>query len=219
MSTATIYAHRFDAPNDEETGRIGGDEPDVPAYWARSIAIARAWEAALDAAPTPRTRRVALRTAMVMSPDSGGVFDVLRRLCRLGLGGTLGGGRQFVSWIHGADFASALDFLIARNDLSGAVNLAAPGPLPQAEHMRTLRRALGVPVGLPATAWMARAGAVVLRTDAELVLKSRYVVPGRLLAAGFRFRFPTWAEAAADLANGASDGVPRSGHGARTTER
>jgi len=200
MSTATIYAHRFDAPNDELTGQLGGQEPDAPAYWARSVAIARAWEAALDAADTPGTRRIALRTAMVMSPDAGGVFDMLRRLCRAGLGGTIGGGRQYVSWIHGEDFCRALDFLIEHTELAGPVNLAAPNPVPQGEHMRTLRRALGVPIGLPATAGMATLGAVFLRTDAELVLKSRRVVPRRLLEAGFRFRYPTWGEAATELA-------------------
>src|SRR5205807_9627886 len=95
MSTATIYAHRFDAPNDETTGRIGGDEPDAPARWRSSIDIARAWEATLAEADTPATRKVALRAAMVMSPDRGGVFDVLLGLVRRGLGGPIAGGRQF----------------------------------------------------------------------------------------------------------------------------
>jgi uncharacterized protein (TIGR01777 family) len=109
MSTATIYAHRFDAANDEATGRLGGDEPDAPGYWRRSVEIAQAWERALQEAPTPRTRKIALRTAMVMSPDRGGIFDVLLGLVRRGLGGAVGGGRQFVSWIHDRDFVRALD--------------------------------------------------------------------------------------------------------------
>ncbi|MCB9734892.1 MAG: DUF1731 domain-containing protein [Deltaproteobacteria bacterium] len=199
MSTATIYAHRFDAPNDEATGRLGGDEPDAPAYWARSVDIARAWEDTLAAADTPATRKVALRTAMVMGPGRGGIFDTLYRLVRRGLGGTIAGGEQRVSWIHEVDFIRALHLLIARDDLAGPVNLAAPGPLPQRDLMRALRAAAGRRVGLPATAWMARLGAVFMRTDAELVLKSRYVVPGRLLDAGFTFTFPTWADAAPDL--------------------
>ena len=111
MSTATVYAHRFDAPNDEATGVLGGNEPDVPGYWAYSVEIAKAWERAQERAETPRTRKVALRTAMVMSPDRGGVFDVLLRMARLGLGGPIAGGAQYVSWIHDRDFVRAVEFL------------------------------------------------------------------------------------------------------------
>jgi uncharacterized protein (TIGR01777 family) len=199
MSTATIYAHRFDAPNDEATGVIGGGEPDAPAYWARSVAIATAWERALADAPTTRTRKVAMRTAMVMSPDRGGVFDVLLGMVRKRLGGAIGGGRQYVSWIHDRDLVRAIELLIARDDLDGAINLAAPGPLPQRDFMAALRAAWGATVGLPATRWMAELGALVLRTDTELLLKSRRVVPGRLLAAGFTFEHAAWPRAAEDL--------------------
>lgn len=199
MSTATIYAHRFDAANDERSGLIGGDEPDVPAYWARSVDIAKAWEAALAEAPTPHTRKVALRTAMVMSPDSGGVFDVLAKLTRWRLGGAIAGGAQYVSWIHERDFVRALDWLTRHPAVSGPVNLAAPNPLPQRALMAALRRAMGVRLGLPATAWMARVGAFFMRTDAELVLKSRRVVPGVLTDHGFEFAFDTWPAAAAEL--------------------
>jgi uncharacterized protein (TIGR01777 family) len=199
MSTATIYAHRFDAPNDEATGRIGGDEPDAPAYWRTSIDIARAWEQAQADAPTPHTRKLALRTAMVMSPDRGSVLDVLLGLVRRGLGGPIAGGRQFMSWIHERDFARAVFFLIAREDLDGAVNLAAPGPLPQRAFMAALREAWGTRLGLPAAKWMVGIGAFFLRTDPELVLKSRRVTPGRLLEAGFAFDFPEWPDAARDL--------------------
>ncbi len=199
MSTATIYAHRFDAANDEASGVIGGDEPDVPAYWNRSIEIAKAWERALNQAETSATRKVALRAAMVMSPDRDGVFDVLCGLTRRWLGGRIGSGQQYMSWIHYSDFCRAIDRLIEDESIDGAVNLAAPHPLPQAEFQRALRRALGVRVGLPATEWMAKIGAVLMKTDTELVLKSRRVVPGRLQAAGFAFEFPTWPEAAADL--------------------
>ncbi|KUO16499.1 TIGR01777 family oxidoreductase [Streptomyces dysideae] len=199
MSTATVYAHRFDAPNDETTGVIGGTEPDVPGYWAYSVEIARNWERAQEQADTPHTRKVALRSAMVMSPDRGGVFDVLLRLARLGLGGPVAGGRQYVSWIHDRDFVRAVEFLVDRDDLTGPVNLAAPGPLPQRAFMRALRSAWGVPVGLPATNWMAELGAFALRSDTELLLKSRRVVPGRLSAAGFDFEYAGWPEAAGDL--------------------
>jgi uncharacterized protein (TIGR01777 family) len=199
MSTATIYAHRFDAANDEDDGLIGGGEHGVPGYWAYSVKIARNWEAMQEQAATPETRKVALRSAMVMSPDRGGVFDVLSWLARLGLGGSVAGGRQYVSWIHDEDFVRAVRFLIERNDLAGAVNLAAPAPLPQREFMRDLRSAWGMPVGLPATTWLAKVGAFVLRSDAELLLKSRRVIPGRLAAAGFTFRYRDWRAAAADL--------------------
>ena len=199
MSTATIYADRRDAANDETTGVIGGEEPHVPLYWEYSVRIARRWEEAQAELDLPATRRVALRSAMVMSPDRGGILDVLLLLTRLGLGGSVAGGEQYVSWIHDHDFARAVTFLLERDDLDGPVNLAAPGPVPQAELMRGLRRAWGRRPGLPATAGMARLGAWAMRSDPELLLKSRRVVPGRLLDAGFGFEHPAWPGAAADL--------------------
>lgn len=200
MSTATIYAHRFDAPNDEAAGVVGGDEPGVPGYWAYSVAIAKNWERAQEVAATPSTRKVALRSAMVMSPDRGGVFDVLLWMARLGLGGPVAGGRQYVSWVHDRDFVRAVEFLVDRDDIEGPVNIASPEPLPHRDFMRALRSACGMPAGLPATAWMAEIGAFVIRSDTELLLKSRRVVPGRLLEAGFAFDHPAWGPAAEDLA-------------------
>jgi uncharacterized protein (TIGR01777 family) len=197
-STATIYAHRFDAPHDEATGVLGGDEPGVPDTWRFSIGVAKAWEAAANEAETPRTRKVLVRSAVTMSPDRGGVFDVLLGLVRRGLGGTSGNGRQFVSWVHEADFIAAVRWLIDR-DISGPVNVCAPEPLPNADFMRALRRAWGAPFGLPATRGMLELGAIVLRTETELILKSRRVTPGRLVESGFTFRSPSWPEAAADL--------------------
>lgn len=198
-STATIYAHRFDAPNDEEHGVLGGDEANAPGTWRFSTEVARAWERAADLAAPGSTRLVKLRTAMVMSPDAGGVFATLLGLVRAGLGGQSGDGRQFVSWMHERDFIAALDWIIAREHLRGAVNVAAPHPLPNAEFMRALREAWGMPIGLPATEWMLEVGAVFLKTETELVLKSRRVVPGTLLEDGFRFEFPEWAGAAQEL--------------------
>ena len=199
MSTATIYAHAYGAPNDEVTGVIGGSEEGVPGYWAFSVDIAQAWERELDEAKLPATRKVALRAAMVMTPDKGGVFDVLSRMTRLGLGGPVAGGGQYVSWIHEDDFTAAVRFIIDQEILTGPVNLASPGPVPQREFMRELRAAWGVPVGLPATGWMAELGALAIRSDTELLLKSRRVVPGLLTTAGFEFRHGTWPEAARDL--------------------
>ncbi len=198
-STATIYAHRYDAPNDEATGILGGAEAGAPDTWRFSIDVATSWEKAADEIATPQTRKVLLRSAMTMSPDPGGVFDILLGLVRRGLGGTSGDGRQFVSWIHDQDFIRAVHWLIDHPELDGPINLAAPNPVPNAEFMRALRAAWGTGFGLPATRWMLAVGAWFLRTETELILKSRRVVPGRLLQSGFVFQFPTWAEAAADL--------------------
>lgn len=198
-STATIYAHRFDAPNDESTGIIGGTEPDVPDTWRFSIDVATAWERAGSESITPRTRKVLLRSAMVMSPDRGGVFDVLLGLVRRRLGGRAAGGRQYVSWIHDRDFVRAVLWLIEHDDMEGPVNLTSPNPLPNAEFMSDLRQAWGTRVGLPATKWMLEIGAFLLRTETELVLKSRRVVPERLLQHGFTFEFWSWPDAARDL--------------------
>src|SRR5581483_5460556 len=159
----------------------------------------KAWEEAFFAAATPRTRKIAIRSAITMSPDRGGAFDTLLGLVRRGLGGPHGDGRQFVSWIHDTDFARAIEFLIAHEELSGVVNVASPNPLPNAEFMRALRDAWGARIGLPAPVWLIEIGAWAMRTESELVLKSRRVVPGRLSAAGFEFVYPDWADAAKDL--------------------
>jgi uncharacterized protein (TIGR01777 family) len=198
-STATIYGHRYDAANDEATGLIGGHEPDAPGAWNFSIDVARAWESAIHEVVTPKTRKVALRSAMTMSPDAGGIFDTLLTLVMRGLGGPAGDGRQFVSWIHFEDFVRATRWLIEHDEIDGAVNVAAPNPVPNREFMRSLREASGTRVGLPATRWMLEIGAVFMRTETELLLKSRRVVPGRLLANGFAFKYPIWTTAARDL--------------------
>ena len=203
-STATIYRHALDRPMDEATGEIGGDEwltphRRVPKSWNFSIKVASDWEAAFFAAPTPGTRKVALRSAITFSPVAGNAFAVLLSLVRLSLGGAQGNGRQFVSWIHELDFARAVEFLIARDNFAGVVNVSSPNPLPNREFMAILRDAWGIPNGLPAPAPLIELAAIFLRTESELVLKSRRVVPGRLLDAGFQFQFPAWHEAAEDL--------------------
>jgi len=195
-STATIYKHSFDRAMDEATGEIGATPEARDAF---SIEVARAWERTLDEARTPGTRKVALRSAMVLGRARNSVLPVLRRLTRLGLGGNMAGGRQFVSWIHEADFCRAVVWLIERDDISGPVNLAAPNPVPNHELMRTMREVCGIPLGLPATRWMLEAGAFFLRTETELLIKSRRVVPGRLLAGGFTFKFSLLRAAVEDL--------------------
>jgi hypothetical protein len=198
-STATIYAHTYDAANDEVSGVIGGNEVGKPDTWKFSIDVAQAWERTSDDANVPHTRKVKMRSAMVMSPDRGGIFDVLLGLVRRGLGGRSGNGCQFVSWIHYLDFIRAIYWLIEHFEIDGAVNLASPCPLPNREFMAAIRRAWGIRVGLPATEWMLAIGAIFLRTETELILKSRRVVPGRLSKRGFEFSHPLWPEAAADL--------------------
>ncbi len=197
--TATIYAHRYDAPNDEATGVIDGSEPGAPDTWRFSIDVATAWERAFNESVTPNTRKVLLRSAMIMSPDRGGVFDTLLTLARYGLGGSAGDGRQYVSWIQDQDFIRAVYWLIEHDEIEGPVNLAAPNPETNAEFMRMLRSAAGVSFGLPATALMLEIGAFFLRTETELILKSRRVIPGRLMESKFVFQFPAWAEAARNL--------------------
>jgi len=191
-STATIYKHSFDRAMDQATGEIAATPEAKDAF---SVEVALAWEAALERAHTPGTRKVALRTAMVLGPGEGGVFRVLRRLVRFGLGGAMAGGRQFVSWVHEEDFCRTLQWLIDRDDLAGPVNVAAPRPVTNREMMRTFRRLCGVPIGLPATRWMLELGAFFLRTETELILKSRRVIPGRLTESGFAFRWARLEEA------------------------
>lgn len=198
-STATIYAHRYDAANTESTGILGGSEPSVPETWRFSIDVAKAWELATVQADTPRTRKVLLRSAIIMSPDRGGAFDMLLRLVRFGLGGTEGDGRQFVSWIHEQDFVRAIRWIIEHDEIEGPINLAAPNPLPNREFLSDFRKAWDTPFGLPAMTWMLELGAIALRTETELILKSRRVFPERLIAGGFQFRHPDWSSAAQDL--------------------
>jgi hypothetical protein len=198
-STATVYAHRFDAANDEASGVLGGGEPDAPDTWRFSIDVVRAWERTFDEAPVPGTRKVALRSAITMSPDAGGIFDTLMTLVRRGLGGRAADGSQFVSWIHHEDFVRAIRWLIDHDDVAGVVNVASPNPLPNAAFMRALRDVSGVPIGLPASRWMLEIGAMFMRTETELILKSRRVVPARLIEGGFAFTFPLWRDAALDL--------------------
>lgn len=198
-STATVYSHRFDQANDDVTGQIGGHEPNVPDTWKFSINVAKAWEAAAMEIDFPHTRRVLMRSAMTMSPDEEGVFDTLLRLVRFGLGGTCGDGQQFMSWIHEADFIRSIHWLIENESLSGPINLSSPHPVSNAEFMRTLRQTWGQRIGLPANRWLLEIGSFLLRTESELILKSRRVTPARLLDSGFTFDYPEWSDAALEL--------------------
>lgn len=194
-STGTIYGHTFDKPMDE-TGEIRATREAKDEF---SIEVAEAWEAAFEAAKTPLTRKVTLRMAMVLGVGKNSVFPALRNLARFGLGGKMASGKQFVSWIHERDFCRAIDWLIDHKELSGIVNLAAPNPIPNREVMRIFRRQCGLPIGLPAPLWLLEIGAFFLRTETELIIKSRRVVPKRLGESGFRFHYANLEDAVREI--------------------
>lgn len=198
-STATIYRHSLDREMDEATGEPGGAERNAPSTWKFSTDVAKALEAAFFGAKTPGTRKVATRSAIVMIPGASWLGK-LTDLMRWGLGGAEGSGTQFMSWIHQTDFVRAVEFLIVHGNLEGAVNVCSPHPLPNREFLRVLRTAFGVRFAPPLPEWILRLGSILMRTEAELVLKSRRVIPGRLLDAGFRFEYPDWPAAVGDLA-------------------
>lgn len=197
-STATLYQHTFGKPHDESSREMDSATDAKDAF---SVEVAQAWERTLEEAKTPNTRKVALRTSMVLGLGRNSVFPVLRRLTKFGLGGRQGSGKQFVSWIHVEDFCRAIEWVIAHEELAGPINQCAPNPLPNTEMMKIFRDVCGMPIGLPATEWMLEIGAFFLRTETELIFKSRRVIPGRLLASGFKFHFPTFREALVNLEN------------------
>ena len=177
-STGTIYRDARDHRQDEADGELGT---------GFSVAVARAWEAELYASRTS-VRKVALRMAIVLG--SGGALNPLINLARIGFGGRQGDGGQMVSWLHVDDVYGAIRHLIDQESIDGAVNLAAPQALPNAELMSAVRRHLGRGFGIPLPAWSLDAGARIIRTESELVLKSRWVHPGRLIESGYAFRHP-----------------------------
>ena len=195
-STATLYQHTFGKPHDESSCEMDSATDAKDAF---SVEVAQAWERTLVEAKTHKTRKVALRTSMVLGLGRNSVFPVLRRLTNLGLGGRQGSGKQFVSWIHVEDFCRAIEWIITHEDLSGPINQCAPNPLPNADMMKSFREVCRMRIGLPATEWMLEIGAFFLRTETELIFKSRRVVPGKLLASGFQFRFPNFREAIQNL--------------------
>lgn len=197
-STASIYPDTLGPPLDEDSPVGPRSTRNAPAYWSYSVSIARSWELAQQAAVTPCTRKVALRTGFTMSPDRDGIFDVLMGLVGWGLGGRYRSGTQYVSWMGDRDLGRAVEFLI-HHPVEGPVNLVAPEPIPNAQFMRELRRAAGQSIGMPILPGMDLIGAKLLATDGELMHKSRRVIPSRLLDAGFEFTAPIWSEAAVDL--------------------
>lgn len=196
LASATIYRHTIDRVMDEETGIIGEEIED----YQFSVDVCKRWEATFWQTNAGATRKVALRTGIVLGKQ-GGVFPVFRRLAQLGLGGKMGSGQQFISWLHEHDFARIIDFIIGNDSLSGAYNATAPNPTRNSTFMSLLRKALHIPVGIPATEWMITIGAFLLRTEPELILKSRNVRPANLAQAGFQFQYPILEQAICELIN------------------
>ncbi|MEL1245545.1 TIGR01777 family oxidoreductase [Flavobacterium sp. DGU11] len=189
-STATIYRFSLDKQMDEETGEIGHDF---------SMNVAKVWEKAFFRFETPDTIKTALRTSIVLG-KKGGAFIPLKKLAQFGFGGKQGSGRQFVSWIHEKDFARAIEFII-NNEMDGAVNVVSPAPVRNAAFMKTLRKTVGMPVGIPIGESLLKIGAMIIGTETELVLKSRNVIPKRLSDAGFTFGFGDLGMALGNLAS------------------
>ena len=177
-STATIYRFSLDKQMDEINGEIGNDF---------SINVALSWEKAFFKTETPNTLKTALRTSIVLG-KSGGAFIPLKTLAKTGLGGKQGDGNQFVSWIHEEDFANAVDFIIQK-EMTGVINVVSPKPIRNADFMQKLRKAIGFPFGIPMNVFLLKIGSFIIRTEAELILKSRNVIPKRLLENGFKFKF------------------------------
>lgn len=188
-STATIYKGSLDKEMTEAHGDIGDDF---------SMNIAKAWEAAFNSIITPKTRKIILRTSIVFG-KKGGAFLPLKRLTQFGLGGKQGSGQQKVSWIHELDFCRAIAFLINNKTLKGAFNLCVPKPTDNFTLMKTFRNVLNVPFGISHPKFMLQLGAKLIGTETELVLKSRNVIPERLMEQNFKFNFKNIKTALQDL--------------------
>lgn len=199
-ASATIYRHAQDRPMTEENGEIGS---------GFSVEVCKKWEETFWSIPTPETRKVVLRTALVLG-NEGGVFERLSDLTRWGLGGRQGSGKQMMSWIHEIDFCRIVLFLMQHQNLEGTFNAAAPTPLKNADFMAEVRNALKVRFGLPANRWMIEIGTFLLRTESELILKSRWVLQEKLSGAGFHFQFETLGDALRQLADSRSENVAMS---------
>ena len=184
-ASATIYRHAEDRPQDEYTGEIGE---------GFSVDICTAWEKLFFSFDTPKTRKVALRIGIVFG-RSDAVFPRLLNLVKMGFGGKQGNGRQYVSWIHEQDLVGITNWLLEHPEMNGVINAVSPSPVPNAKQMRIIREAYGMPFGLPAPAWLLEIGSVFIRTETELILKSRWVLPKRLLDAGYVFKYPGMREA------------------------
>jgi len=192
ITSATIYRHAEDRPQDEENGEIGT---------GFSIDVCREWEATFFKTNTPETRKIALRMSIVIGAADG-AFPRLLNLVKLGMGGKQGNGEQYVSWVHEQDAARCTEWFMERTELDGVINCTAPNPVKNNIFMQYIRKAAGMSFGLPAPEWLLKIGAIVIGTETELILKSRWVLPRRLLKSGFIFQYPEAAPAIQDICNG-----------------
>ena len=188
-STATIYRHEEKRANTESTGIIGE---------GFSVNVAQAWEQTFFSFHLPQTRQVALRIAIVLG-NEGGAFVPLKNLVKFGLGGAQGNGQQMFSWLHIEDLKNMLVFIMQNEQLNGAVNCVSPHAIQNKTMMQALRKAMHKPIGLPTPKWLLQLGARLIKTETELVLKSRWIYPETLLKNGFQFQYPTIELALKDL--------------------
>lgn len=188
-STATIYRHAEDRAMTESAGEIGK---------GFSVDVAKSWEQSFFSFKLPSTRSVALRTAIVLGKDDG-VMKPMTKLVRFGLGGKQGTGDQMFSWIHIEDVYRIILFIQSHKELNGVFNCSSPNPVNNKTFMKTLRQILHVPLGLPAPVWLLKIGAVLIKTETELLLKSRWVVPEKLIKAGYNFKYAILSKALEDI--------------------
>lgn len=188
-ASATIYRHAEDRDMDEETGELGS---------GFSVDVCKKWEAAFASKECPDTRKVILRIAIVLGKH-GGALQPLKSLAKLGIGGKQGNGSQYFSWIHEADFSGIVDHVITNDNAEGVYNVSAPNPITNKEIMKEIRNAIKMPFGLPIPTWLLTFGAILIKTETELILKSRRVVPRRLLSEGYGFQFPQIHDALRDI--------------------
>lgn len=200
-SGASVYAHGYEISHDEYNGILGGNETNIPKKWSFNVEVVKAWENAMDEFHMDKTRKIKLRTSLIMSPHHYGVFNTFLNLVRYRLGGKVGDGKQFISWIHFEDFLHVIEWILSNPEFSGILNITSPNPISHESFMQQLRNAWGVKIGIPTSKFMLEIAAIFMRTETELILKSRKVVPGILMENKFDFKFPHWKEASLNLVN------------------
>jgi uncharacterized protein (TIGR01777 family) len=187
-SSSTIYNHAFE-PHDETSNNLGDDF---------SMTVCKRWEQTFWEENSPSTKKILMRVAIVLG-TGGGAWPTLKRLTKLGLGGRQGNGKQMISWIHQNDYARVTEWLIEQGQSNGVYNVCGPTPISNQAFMHALQTSLNIPIGVPTPEWMLRAGAALIGTETELVIKSRCVVPQLLLDQGFQFQYPDLEKALTNL--------------------
>lgn len=187
-SSATIYRHATDKPQDEYTGEFHDDF---------SVQVCKLWEKTFFEQDTPSTRKIALRMAITIGP--GGILIPYFNLLKFGLGGKQASGKQMYSWVHIEDTCRMIEWVFGKNEMNGIYNCCSPNPVTNEAFMKIFRRITGHKFGMPAFEWMLRMGAPIIGTEVELVLKSRWVLPTKILQSGFEFKYPKLADALTEI--------------------